>query len=148
MRTLALDYGTKRIGLAISDAGGTLSEAYSVLPTNSEALAQIQKICTKEGVERLIVGLPLNMDNSASWMTRQALAFGQHLAAATKLPTLFVDERLSSFEAEQGLNQRKRGGEKLSRQDKKSRLDALAAAHFLREFLEGRLQEIPVPPSP
>jgi putative Holliday junction resolvase len=146
MRTLALDFGTKRIGLALSDASGTFAEPFDVLANSPDVLSKLLKICDKEGVERLVVGLPLNMDSTASWMTKASLDFGQRLAAATKLPLVFVDERLSSFEAEQGLIDRKRSGEKLTRLDKKSRLDALSAAHFLREFLEGRLS--PIDPAP
>lgn len=139
MRTLAIDFGTKRIGLALSDAGGTLAEAYDVIPNAPDLLQRLARICDKEGVERLLIGLPLNMDGSASWMTRASVEFGQKASDALKLPVLYVDERLSSFEAEQELIDRKRSGEKLTRLDKKSRLDALSAAHFLREFLEGRL---------
>lgn len=144
VRTLAIDFGTKRIGLAMSDAGGMFSEPYDVIPNGGDAHQRIAKLCEKEGVERVVVGLPLNMDGTASWMTRASIEFGGKVGAAAKLPIIFVDERLSSFEAEEGLKERKRGGEKLSRGDKKSRLDALSAAHFLREFLEGRLLAIDV----
>ncbi len=148
MRTLAVDFGTKRIGLAMSDASGTWAEPHDVLPNAPDAAKKIADLCAKEGVQRLIVGLPLNMDDTASWMTRASVDFGTKLAAAAALPVIYVDERLSSFEAEQGLISRKRGGEKLTRKDKKSMLDALAAAHLLREFLEGRLQPLTPPPLP
>ena len=59
-------------------------------------------------------------------------------------PVVFVDERLSSFAAEQRLVDRKRGGEKITRGGKKKQLDALAAAGFLQEFLDGRLPPINV----
>jgi RNase H-fold protein (predicted Holliday junction resolvase) len=68
--------------------------------------------------------------------------WGNALAAATGKPVVFVDERLSSFTAEQQLIDRKRGGERLTRGGKKQRLDALAAAGFLQEFLDGRLQPL------
>jgi len=142
MRHLAIDFGTKRIGLALSDAGGTFSQPHDVLPNTADAHLKIAKICTDEGVEKLVVGLPLHMDGAPSWMTRASLDFGAKLAAATRLPLIFIDERLSSFAAEQGLTDRKRSGEHLTRQDKKSRLDALSAAHFLRDYLEGRLHPI------
>jgi putative Holliday junction resolvase len=146
MRTLAIDFGTKRIGLAMSDAGGMFSEPFDVVANTPDVVQKLVKVCEKEGVERLVVGLPLNMDGTASWMTRAAVEFGGKLGAAAKIGVVYVDERLSSFEAEQGLVERKRGGEKLTRLDKKSRLDALSAAHFLREFLEGRL--VPIDPAP
>lgn len=148
MRTLAVDFGTKRVGLAMSDAGGRWSEPFEVYPNAPDVVSKIAALCAKEGVQRLVVGLPLNMDDSPSWMTHASHEFGGRLAAATALPLLYVDERLSSFEAEQSLIDRKRGGEKLTRKDKKSMLDALAAAHLLREFIEGRLSPIEPPPLP
>ncbi|MEO6435200.1 MAG: Holliday junction resolvase RuvX, partial [Tepidisphaeraceae bacterium] len=75
---------------------------------------------------------------------RQAVAWGRDLAARSGKPVLFVDERLSSFEAEQGLIDRKRGGEKITRKRKKQQLDALAAAGFLQAFLDGKLSAIPM----
>lgn len=148
MRHLALDFGTKRIGLALSDAGGSFSQPHDVLANTPDALQKIAKICTDEGVQKLVVGLPLHMDGQPSWMTRASLDFGSKLAAATRLPLVYVDERLSSFAAEQGLIDRKRSGEHLTRQDKKSRLDALSAAHFLRDYLEGRLPPLDPPATP
>jgi RNase H-fold protein (predicted Holliday junction resolvase) len=72
------------------------------------------------------------------------VAFGRELAALTGKPVIYVDERLSSFEAEQALVTRKRAGEKMTRKQKKSRLDALAAVSFLSEFLAGKLEAIDV----
>lgn len=147
MRHLALDYGTKRIGLALSDSGGQFAQPFNVLPNTPDAPRALAELCRTEGVERLVVGLPLNMDGTPSWMTHAAADFGRQLATATALPVVYVDERLSSFEAQDTLKHRKRSGEKLTRLDKNRRLDALAAAHFLREFLEGRLTPVTPPPS-
>jgi RNase H-fold protein (predicted Holliday junction resolvase) len=72
---------------------------------------------------------------------RRTVRWAEGLKVAGK-PVVFVDERLSSFAAEQQLADRKRGGERLTRGDKKRRLDALAAAGFLQEFLDGRLRAI------
>ncbi|MEA2707538.1 MAG: putative pre6S rRNA nuclease, partial [Phycisphaerales bacterium] len=75
---------------------------------------------------------------------RQTIAWGAELAQRSGKPVVFVDERLSSFEAEQGLIERKRGGEKITRKRKKEQLDALAAAGFLQAFLDGKLQALDV----
>lgn len=141
MRTLAIDLGTRRVGLALSDAGGTLATPYEVLTVTSpqQALDQIVNVIAKEGVERIVLGLPLNMDDSVGPAAREAIEWGRKLAAMTAQPVVFVDERLSSFQAEQTLNDRKRGGEKLTRKRKKEQLDALAAAGFLQAFLDGKL---------
>lgn len=144
MRTLAIDLGTRRVGLALSDEGGRFATPLEVLFITSpqQAADEVLKVARKEGVERLVVGLPLNMDDSVGPQAKQTLAWARAVAASAKLPLVLVDERLSSFDAEQHLIERKRGGERLTRQMKKERLDAIAAAGFLQAFLDGRLQAI------
>jgi putative holliday junction resolvase len=142
---LGVDYGTKRIGLAMSDAGGMFVEPWKVMPNAGDVAEALAKLCREEGVGRVVVGLPLNMDGTASWMTREAVGFGRKLASATGLAVGFVDERLSSFEAEQQLKARRQAGGKHTRADRKKMLDALSAAQFLRDHLEGRLPLMEVP---
>ncbi len=146
MRTLAIDLGTRRVGLALSDEGGRFATPYDVLNVTGtdSAIAPILDLVRREDVRRLVVGLPLNMDDSFGPAARQAIAWAKEVSQKAGVPVLFVDERLSSFSAEQGLIERKRGGEKMTRRDKKKQLDALAAASFLQEFLDGRLAAIEV----
>jgi putative Holliday junction resolvase len=140
MRTLAIDYGSRRVGLALSDEGGRLATPYEVLEVASprHAREQIAAVIAREGVRRLLVGIPLNMDGSTGTQARQVAEWASELASATGLELIFVDERLSSFQAEQQLIDRKRSGEKLTRKRKKQQRDALAAAGFLQAFLDGR----------
>ncbi len=144
MRTLAIDYGTRRVGLALSDSDGRFATPFDVLHVNSsdEAFPEILALIRREDVRKLVVGVPLNMDDSVGPGARDAAKFGQRIAAASGVPLVLVDERLSSFQAEQGLIDRKRGGEKLTRQMKKNRLDAIAAAGFLQDYLDGKLAAI------
>jgi putative Holliday junction resolvase len=146
MRTLGIDLGSKRVGLAMSDEGGRFATALDVLQVSSpqQAIEQVLKVVQKEGVQRLVVGLPLNMDDSIGPAAKQTLIWANDLASRAGIPLVYVDERLSSFEAEQHLTDRKRGGERLTRQMKKERLDAIAAAGFLQAFLDGRLGGIDV----
>lgn len=141
MRTLAIDLGTKRVGLAMSDEGGRFATPFEVLQVTSPdaALAPILDLIRKEQVQRIVLGLPLNMDDSVGPAAKLTLAWARKLSDAARIPVLCVDERLSSFDAEQQLIDRKRAGEKLTRQKKKQQLDALAAAGFLQSFLDGRL---------
>lgn len=141
MRTLAIDLGARRVGLALSDEGGRFATPYEVLVVSSpgQAADAVVRVVEREGVERLVVGLPLNMDDSLGPQARQAIEWGRGLGARLGKPVIFVDERLSSFDAEQQLIARKRGGERITRQGKKDRLDAIAAATLLQEFLDGRL---------
>lgn len=144
MRTLAIDLGSRRVGLALSDAGGKFATPYDVLEVSSpeDAMRQVIEVIAKEGVERLVVGIPLNMDGTIGAAARSAAEWARALSAKASKPLVLVDERLSSFDAEQQLISRKRGGEKITRAAKKQRLDALAAASFLQEFLDGKLPSL------
>ena len=144
MRHLAIDYGMKRIGLAMSDEGGRFATPLDVLvSSNAESpIVTISKLVRKESVEQIVLGLPLNMDGTHSSMTKRVIEFGKTLQVESGLTPIFVDERLSSFNAEQQLIQMKRSGAKMTRQMKKDRLDALAAASFLQSYLDGKLEKI------
>ena len=146
MRTLAIDFGARRVGLALSDEGGKFATPLGVLDvaTPKHAADQIVPVIEKQGVERIVIGLPMNMDDSIGPAARQTVQWGRELSDRTGKPVVFVDERLSSFAAEQHLIDRKRGGEKITRKQKKQRLDALAAAGFLQAFLDGKLSPIEI----
>jgi putative Holliday junction resolvase len=141
VRTLAIDFGSRRIGLALSDAAGRLATPYEVIEAALIQLAieRILAVIREEGVEQMVVGLPLNMDDSIGPSARSVMEFAGELRRRTGKPVLFVDERLSSFEAERQLDLRKRQGEKLTRKRRRRQLDAVAAAGFLQAFLDGRL---------
>ena len=144
MRSLAIDLGTKRVGLAMSDAGGRFASPVDVLTVSDPVLAidPIVALIVKEDVQRIVLGLPLNMDDSIGPAARSVIAWANRLRDRTSVPLIFVDERLSSFEAEQQLVRAKRAGAKMTRKDKKQSLDAVAAAHFLQAFLDGGLRPI------
>ena len=146
MRILAIDLGAKRIGLALSDEGENFATPLVVLTVSSPAIAvaPIIELVKKESVGRIVVGLPLNMDNTTGPAAREAIAWGRDLAGKAGVPVIFVDERLSSFHAEQQLIEQKRAGQKLTRNKKKQHLDALAAASFLQAYLDGTLAAIEV----
>jgi putative Holliday junction resolvase len=138
MRTLAIDPGSKRIGLALSDANAKLATPLTVLQitTQAQALEKILKLIKEEQVERILIGLPLNMDGSEGKSAHLSRELGAQLAAQSHKPVLFIDERLTSFQADEILKSRKQSGEKITRKQKKSRQDAHAAAIFLQEFLD------------
>ena len=144
MRTLGIDLGSKRVGLALSDEGGRLATPLEVLTISSpdQALERVLRVIENEGVARIVVGVALNMDDTVGPAAKAGLAWGRGLAAKSGKAVVYVDERLSSFAAEQSLVERKRAGEKLTRGRKKAQLDAVAAATFLQQFLDGRLQPL------
>jgi putative holliday junction resolvase len=110
MRTLAIDLGSRRMGLALSDEGGRLATPLRVVEVASPAQAArlAAQAAQKHHAEQLLVGLPLNIDGSAGPAAAGALAWGKSLARLCHLPLIFVDERLSSFTADQWLVDQKR----------------------------------------
>ncbi len=117
--------------MAICDAQETIASPLRVLDGRGDALGQIAKIVESEGVEAIVLGLPLNMDGSEGPQAAKAKAFGEQLARRFGLPIHFQDERLSSFGAEEKLQP---AG--LSRARKRDLLDAVAASEILRGFLD------------
>lgn len=126
----------------MSDAGGKFASPLEVLPTDGSLVLKLLKVIQDEGVERIVIGLPLHMEGGLGSTGKGVIAFAKELEAASKLAPIFVDERLSSFTAEQQLIDHKRAGGKMTRAMKKDRLDALAACAFLQGFLDGKLSPI------
>lgn len=127
----------------MSDEGGRFAMPYDVLDVTEpeQAIEPIVALVKREAVQRVIIGLPLNMDDgSIGPAARGVVLWSGKLAMKVVIPILYVDERLSSFQAEQDLIDQKRAGQHLTRNMKKERLDAQAAAIFLQEFLDGKLQ--------
>jgi putative holliday junction resolvase len=131
MRYLAIDYGTKRTGLAVCDAGEMIVSPLAVLQGHKDLIRRIERIVASEGIEAIVVGLPLNMDGTEGPQAKQALAFARELEKRLGKPVHLQDERLSSFGAEQKLQDMG-----LSRGKKREMLDAVAAAEILQTFLD------------
>lgn len=131
MRYLAIDYGTKRTGLAICDSGETIASPLTVIQGQKELLKKIAEVVETENVEAVVLGLPLNMTGTESAQTRLVFKFAEQLKDYLHIPVHFQDERLSSFSAEEKLT-----SAKFTRGKKRKRLDAVAAAEILEAFLE------------
>jgi putative Holliday junction resolvase len=132
-RVLAVDLGSKRIGLAISE--GTLALPLATLPFRSDrdAVAAIRAVAAEEGVAALVVGEPLRLDGSRGEAAERARAFAGKLAAASGLPCTLVDERLTSRAAEDRL--RAAG---VDPRRHRERVDQVAAQILLEEALGRR----------
>jgi len=131
MRYLAIDYGTKRTGLAICDWAETIASPLAVIEGQKELLKKIAEVVQTENVEAVVLGLPLNMTGSESSQTKLVLKFAEQLKDYLHIPVHFQDERLSSFGAEEKLT-----SANFTRKKKRKRLDAIAAAEILDAFLE------------
>jgi putative Holliday junction resolvase len=132
VRVLGIDFGEKRIGLAISDPGGRVAVELCTLQRRSDrsAAAQILEIARREGVERLVLGEPVGVDGVRGAAAERVRRFGRRLAAAG-LPLGFVDETLTSVEATARL---RAAGVDVRRSPE--RIDAAAAQIVLQEDLD------------
>ena len=127
---LAFDLGEKRTGVAIGQTISGTARPLQTLATRDGAqdFDAIEKLIQEYQVDALVVGLPLNMDGSEQLMTRRAEKFARRLEGRFHLPVHLVDERLSSWEAEQG--------QENSIPDKKTGIDARAACIILTDWMQ------------
>ena len=133
MRYLAVDYGAKRTGLAVCDAGERVVSPLAVIQGQKDLIEKIRQVVAAENIEAVVLGLPLNMDGSEGRQAQRVRTFAGQLQRQIGIPVHFQDERLSSFGAEEKLQEIG-----LSRGKRQERLDALAAAEILQTFLEGQ----------
>ena len=137
MRVLALDLGTKTLGLAISDETMTLSSPLTTLRYDNEdydyLLDELDKIIKKYNVDVLVLGLPKNMDNSLGFASERSLNFKKLIEDNINIEVILQDERLSSVEA----NNLMIMGD-TSRKNRKEKVDSLAATIILQRYLDQR----------
>jgi putative holliday junction resolvase len=140
-RILAIDYGQKRLGLAISDALGMTAQPLATLSRTNRAndLRRLRLIARENEVSRIIVGLPLHLDGSESEMALAVKGFAARVAKHLGLPVEFADERLTSWQAAQADSAPARARRTTRKSGaKSSNRDDVAAALILRDYLAGR----------
>ena len=141
---LAIDYGKKRLGLALSDEFGVTSRPYATWTriNRRRDLARLRELVRQQGVLRIVVGLPLRLDGTPSEMSEETRSFAARVEKALGLPVEMMDERLSSWEAHQTLSnvssskRARRGSSGRTDARKKAPLDDIAAAIILRDYLD------------
>jgi putative Holliday junction resolvase len=141
-RVLAVDFGARRVGLAISDASRTLARPLEAIAVMSEADAvdrvarRIEQLDLEDdGIGTIVVGMPSSLDGTPTPQTAQVQAFIARLQTRTSLPIHTEDERLTSREAESRLARREKDWRR-----RKAQLDAAAAAVFLQDYLDRRVE--------
>ncbi len=135
-RILALDVGRRRIGLAVA-VEGAAAHGIGALQrkTLRDDIARLQRMAAERGVERIVVGLPRNMDGSEGAMAQEVRAFAGRLARETGIDVVFQDERLSSFEAEERLKQRGMSLKRMLEAKRRGAVDEMAAVIVLEDYL-------------
>ena len=133
MRYLALDHGTKRIGVAISDELKMIAQPMEYIPTEpfDAFLVRLKQILTEKEVERMFIGMPRNMDGSYGPAAEKVREFIAVLKAEIGVPIQTLDERLTSAQANRVLLQGN-----VRRADRKEKVDAMAAAILLQSYLD------------
>jgi len=133
-RWLALDLGTVRIGVALYDPLGLTAQPLTVLKVSSakDDISQIGKLVDENKVNRVIVGLPLNMDGTEGAQAKKVRQFTGKLAERLNVPVFYADERLTSRQAERAMIEGNARREK-----RRQKIDQVAAALLLQGALEG-----------
>ena len=137
-RILGLDPGERRIGVAISDASGTIATPVEFIDRKIEAYEhRLRDLCSEWEIAEIVIGLPVSLDGTEGSAAERAREFSRDVADLTDLPVLFQDERFTSVTAEQALIE---GG--VRRRSRTTKRDQVAAAVMLQGFLDKRRHEI------
>lgn len=136
MRILGLDYGSKTVGVAISDPLGLTAQGVETIWRKQEnklrrTLARIEELISEYQVERIVVGFPKNMNNTIGERAEKSLEFKEMLEKRTGLPVTMWDERLTTIEANRTLME---AG--VRRENRKEHIDELAAIFILQGYLD------------
>ena len=137
MRVLGLDYGSRTVGVAVSDPLGLTAQPLITIERREEnklrrTLAQIEDLVREYGVEQIVLGFPKNMNDTLGERAEKTLEFQEKLTRRTGLPVILWDERLTTVAAERVLIE-----EGVRREHRKERIDQIAAALILQGWLDG-----------
>jgi len=144
-RILAIDFGSKNLGLAVSDPTRLIAQGLPTLKrTNRRAdLTRLRELVEAMGVERILVGHPLHLKGYAGERARQAARFADWLRRELRLPVELVDERLTSVEAGNLLHARG-----ASKKERRESVDRVAAALLLQTYLDAHREKERAPAEP
>ena len=136
MRILGLDYGSKTVGVAVSDPLGLTAQKVETIWRKQEnklrqTLARIEELIAEYEVEKIVLGFPKNMNNTVGERAEKALEFGEMLKKRTGLEVILWDERLTTVEADRTLIE---AG--VRRENRKQYLDGIAAVFILQGYLD------------
>lgn len=136
MRILGLDVGSKTVGVAVSDPFGWTAQGITILKINEDeeifGIDEVVKYIHEYKVEKVVIGLPKNMDNSEGFRAIASREYAKRLQEVIAIPIDFQDERLTTVQAERMLI----GEGNVSRQKRKKVIDKLAAVILLQNYLD------------
>ena len=143
-KTLAIDYGRARIGLALADSRQGVAQPLGTLKriNRNEDMRRLRELAHNYGVQQIVVGLPLRLDGTRGEMAEQTQRFAQRVRKQIGVPVEMVDERLTSWEAERvmeeefGRKAKQLTGAAKKKEASRITVDSVAATIILREFLQ------------
>lgn len=137
MRLMALDFGERRIGVALSDPGQSFARALEVIHRRArpQDMARIAALVQEHSVEKIVVGYPLSLDGSAGEQARRIEEYAAELRGAVEIPVVLWDESYSTERARQVMIEAGR-----KRKERRERLDAVAAAVILQDYMDNQRQ--------
>jgi putative Holliday junction resolvase len=141
MRLIGLDYGTKTVGVALSDALGLTAQPVETITRKSsnklrQTLARIEALINENQVEKIVLGNPKNMNNTEGDRVTETLQFKEQLERRTGLPVVLWDERLTTAESERILM-----ASGVRRENRKSVIDQMAASIILQSYMDAHGNE-------
>ncbi len=146
MKTLGIDYGTKRIGIAITDEGGKLAFPKEILINDTNTLKNLEQILKKENIEEIVIGESVDFSGKLNSLSARIEVFILELKEKFKLPIYKQVEFLTSVEARKSPNAKKQfnssGAHSKVKQIKSGRIDASAAALILQRYLDKKNKNI------
>ena len=137
-RYMGIDYGVRRIGVALSDLLGVTAQPHSVIKRENlpKDIARLKEIAVTNGVGRIILGFPYNMNGTEGSLAAEVRGFGTRIHEAFGIPVDYYDERLTTMEADRMLIEQS----DMSRERRKQVRDKIAAAIFLQAYLNSKSQ--------
>lgn len=136
LRLLGLDFGSKTVGVAVSDPTGLIASGVEIIRREREdklrqTLARIETLIVELGVEKIVLGLPVNMNNTNGERVEKTMAFKEMLERRTGLPVVLWDERLTTVEADEIMTEVGVKGT-----DRKKYVDKIAAMIILQDYMD------------
>lgn len=130
-RIAAIDYGLKRIGIALSDPTGSMAFPFKTVEGGKKAALHVKEALKEHVLEKIIIGLPLLMNGQEGEMVHAVRAFAEELDKLMQIPILFLDERLTSAQADKSLKEIS-----CNRKKRSAKIDTAAAALLLQHYLD------------
>lgn len=141
MKLIGLDYGTKTVGVAATDELGLMAHSLETIKRDKntkirKTLARIDEICKERNVEKIILGLPVNMDGEVGERAKATISFKELVEKRTGLDVVLWDERCTTIEANEILEK-----SRIDAKDRKQYIDKIAASIILQDYIDNNLQK-------